>query len=297
VAGDVAVQGGDLHVMGAVEGSAVAYEGDVVVHPGGSVTGDVVAVRGRVRLEGGSVGGAIRSVRGSLEPAPPVVAPTAAATMRGQLGLVVGWFAILVVMGVGVLVFASGPLEGVVERLERGFGAALLAGLAAQLALLPALLLLIVALAITIIGALLIPFAVVGYVIAATGLMTLGFLAVARIIGGALTGARGARLTERGSALRGLVLGIAVFVLLWLVAALLSPAPLAATVVRAIAFALTWVAATAGFGAALLSRAGTRRTIGRPPTEPEPAEEELSWQTPTPIGGVVAARRPTSPVS
>ena len=295
VAGDVAVLGGPLDVHGTIDGSAVVYGGDVVVYPGGSVGGDAVAVLGRVRLAGGAVGGEIRSVRGSLEPAAAAARPSALATVRGQLGLVAGWFAVLALMGVGVLVFAGGPLEGVVERLERGFGAALLAGIVGQVALAPALLLLVVALAITIIGALLVPFAVVGYVIAAAGLMTLGFLAVARVIGGAIGfGRRASQLTERGAALRGLVLGIAALIAVWLVAALLAPLPTAAVISRGIAFAVTWVAVTAGFGAALLSRAGTRRAPGPSTREPLPVEEELSWQTPTPISGVVAARRPTS---
>ena len=294
VEGDVAVVGGTLDVHGAIEGSAVAYGGDVVVHPGGSIGGDAVAVLGRVRLAGGTVGGEIRAVRGTLD-AVAAGERSAAATMTGQLGLVVGWFAVLAIMGVGVLVFAGGPLDGVVERLERGFGAALVAGLVGQLALVPVLLLGVVALGITILGILLIPFAIVGYVIAAAGLMTLGFLAVARVIGGAIGGGRLAgRLTARGAALRALVVGIAVLVAAWLLEAVLSPLPTVAGVVRAIAFAVTWVAVTAGFGAALLSRAGTRRAGGPTAPAPEPLEEEISWSTPTPIGGVKAARRPTS---
>jgi hypothetical protein len=102
-------------------------------------------------------------------------------------------------------------------------------------------------------------------------------------------------LSDRGEALRALVTGIVAFLVVWVVAALLTPAPLAATAVRALAFALTWVAVTAGFGAALLSRAGTRRSVGVPEVVPEP-EEEISWQTPTPMGGVPAARRPTTGV-
>lgn len=295
VRGDVAITRGTLEVRGVVTGSAVAYGGDVVVHPGGRVGGDAVAVLGRVRLEGGHVDGEMRAVRGSLATAPAAApAPSATAMMRSELGLVLGWLTVLVIIGVGVLVFASGPLEGVVETLERGFGRSLLVGMLAELALIPALLLGIVALAITIVGLLLIPFGVVAFVLGAAGLMMLGFLAVARVTGGALMRrATAARLSERGSMLRALVGGIAVFLGLWLVAALLVPVPVAATVVRAVAFALTWVAVTAGFGAAVLSRGGTRRAADVRP-EPEPEPDDLSWQTPTPIGGVVAARRPTT---
>ena len=296
VEGDVAVSQGTLDVYGTIAGNAVSYGGDIVVHEGGEVTGDAIAVLGRVRLDGGSVGGEMRSVRGSLAVPATAPVPTAGPSLRDQLGLVAGWFAVLALMGVGVLVFAGGPLEGVVERLERGLGASLLAGIAGQLALVPVLLLLIVALAITVIGVLLIPFAIVGYVIAAAGLMTLGFLAVARIIGGALTGRRSrARLSPRGAALRGILVGIVVVTLLWLAAVLFGALPGMAPVARGVAFALTWVVVTAGFGAAILSRAGTRRQV-EAHDEPGAIQEEISWQTPTPIGGVAAARRPTSAV-
>ncbi|HEY0970848.1 MAG TPA: hypothetical protein VGE02_07760 [Gemmatimonadales bacterium] len=298
VSGDVVVVGGTLDVHGTIEGDAAAYGGDVVIHPGGTVAGDAVAVLGRVRLDGGTVGGETRSIRGSLEPA-PLVASRPTATVGDRLGLVGGWLVVLIVMGVGVLLFASGPLAGVTETLQRGFVRALLVGIAGQLALLPGLLITIVALAATLIGILLIPFAVVAYALAAAGLMMLGFLAVARMTGSALTRDDAAPPpgSRRGAGLRALLVGTLVFVTLWVLAALLTPMPLAGPVMRAVAFALTWVAVTAGFGAAILSRAGTRRA--RPPAQaagPAPVED-LSWQTPTPIGGVTAARRPASTTS
>jgi len=291
--GSVGARGGTLDIHGVVLGDAVAYDGDVVLHPGSTVTGDAVAVLGRVRLLGGVVGGEARSVRGSLIPPPGSEPPP---TVKGRLGLVLGWFTLLVVIGVGVLVFANRPLIGVVEALHKGFLRSFLIGVAGQLASVPALLLLIVGLAVTVIGILLIPFAIVAFVLAAAGLSMLGFLGAAQVVGGALSGdAHAGALSERGWALRSLFVGIAAFMVVWLLAALATPYPLAAAVLRALALTLTWVALTAGFGATLQSRAGTLRT----PTvreEPEP-EEELSWQTPTPIGGVVAARRPTTPAS
>lgn len=295
VTGLVAVLRGNLDVHGTIDGDAVAYGGDVVIHPGGAVAGDAIAVLGRVRLEGGTVGGEVRAVRGSIEPA-PVAAAGDVVSVRDQLGLVGGWLTVLLLMGIGVLLFASGPLAGVTDTLQRGFGRALLAGIAGQLALLPVLILGIVALAATIVGILLIPFAVVAYALAAVGLMMLGFLAVARMTGGALTRRARPGRTERGALLRALVFGILAFMAAWIVAALLAPLPLAATVARTIAFALSWVAVSAGFGAAILSRAGTRRPADEAAAPAVEPEEELSWQTPTPIGGVLAARRPTSSV-
>jgi hypothetical protein len=49
---------------------------------------------------------------------------------------------------------------------------------------------------------------------------------------------------------------------------------------------------TLGLGAAILSRAGTHRRVAAG-TRPV---ELASWQTPTPLTGVVAARRPTAAV-
>ncbi len=295
VTGPVASRGGALDVFGVVNGDAVAYEGDVILHPGSTVTGDAIAVLGRVQLLGGAVGGEVRSVRGALA---PIVSSQAAAatprdTVRDRLGLVVGWLTVLILMGVGVLVFASGPLEGVVEALHGGFARSLVFGVAGQLAVLPAVLLVVIALAVTVIGILLIPFAIVAIALATAGLMMLGFLAVTSVTGSAITGGESRRrLSDRGAALRALFVGIIVFIAVWLIAALFTPVPAAAAVARGIAFVLTWVAVTVGFGAALRSRAGTRRP--KPPQVEQEPDDEISWLTPTPIGGVAAVRRPTS---
>jgi hypothetical protein len=66
--------------------------------------------------------------------------------------------------------------------------------------------------------------------------------------------------------------------------------------VRFVALVVTWVAATVGFGAAIASRAGTRTEAPTPAAAAQPVrapEDPLPWATPTPVGGVVAARRPT----
>jgi hypothetical protein len=63
-----------------------------------------------------------------------------------------------------------------------------------------------------------------------------------------------------------------------------------ATVFRAAALAATWAAMTLGLGAAILSRAGTHRRVAGAAR----AVELAAWQTPTPVAGVVAARRTAS---
>ena len=285
---------GPVVVAGRVEGPVVSLAGDVTVSRGGVVTGDAVAVGGRVHAEG-EVGGEMRAM--SSVPNRPA-ATTAAADLRSPIQrtydamrLVAGTFGVLLVIAVGVLLFAGRNLDEVVATLELRFGRAFWVGLLGQLLILPALVVLLVALAVSVIGILLIPFAVVAYAIAVAGTVTLGFLAVARLVGGALRPSV-ADTTPRARALAGLAMGLAVFFARWMIAAALVWTPMAATVVRAAALATTWAAMTLGLGAAILSRAGTHRRVaaGARPVE------LASWQTPTPLNGVVAARRPTAVV-
>jgi hypothetical protein len=289
--GTMAVARGDLAVRGRVTGNAIALHGDVIVYPGGSVGGNAVAVDGRVRTAGGVVDGDVRSIRGITG---SILARTAGSgdaggpvSTWGAMKQVLGWFAILVAIGIGVLLFAERNLDIVVRNLDSHFARSFWTGLLAQAAALPALLVILVALAVSVIGILLIPFAVVLYIIALAGLLTLGFLAVARFTGRAFF--RGAR-DSRAVHLRSLFVGLIVYLGLWFVAAAFVWNPVAGSVLRAIAVAGSWVGVTVGLGATILSRAGTRREgerVGAPRVV-----DDLSWQTPTPVTGVVAARRP-----
>lgn len=297
VAGAVAVRGGDLEVLGTIEGDAVAIDGDVIVRAGGRVAGDVLAVHGQARVEG-SVTGAILRLEGNLAPAAVASAPAspAAAGPWRTIGITLGTLGILLMLGLGVLVFSSSALDSVIEVTQGQLSRSFLIGLAGELALLPVLLLLCVALALTILGILLIPFAIVVYALAVAGAMTLGFLAVAVVIGGAIARRRGSRpLTARATSLRALMLGVFALFLLWVVAAAVAWSPLASAIVRLVALGVTWVAVTTGFGAVILSRVGSRRAAVRA-ASPLPLDE-ISWQTPTPVSGVAAARRPTPVVS
>ena len=283
---------GPIEVAGRVNGSVVSLAGDVTIRAGGLVTGDAVAVGGRVIPDGGVVEGEMRSMSAlpTLFPAgaPALPARTPLQQTLDGARMVAATFGVLLVIAIGVLLFADTNLDEVVATLERRFARAFWVGLLGQLLVLPLLVVLVVALALTLIGILLIPFAIVAYGIAVAGLVTLGFLAVARLVGGSANRASDA--TPRARTLTALAVGLAIFFALWMVAALLAWAPLAATVVRAAALAMTWAAVTIGLGAAILSRAGTHRRIAAG-TRPV---ELASWQTPTPLTGVVAARRPTA---
>jgi hypothetical protein len=126
--------------------------------------------------------------------------------------------------------------------------------------------------------------------------MTLGFLGVAVVVGGAIARRRNSRpLTARASSLRALMIGVFTIFALWLIAAAVAWSPLAAAIVRLVALATTWVAVTVGFGAVILSRISSRRAAAA--QSPVVPLDEMTWQTPTPVSGVAAARRPTPVVS
>jgi hypothetical protein len=289
----VGVSDGTLDVYGKIDGSAIAIQGDVRVHPGAEIDGDAVAIGGRVIVDGGTIHGEIRSLNSMIGDASPRERKAASPPMSTgrRLGVVAAWLIMLVVIGVGAMIFAERNFDGVVLTLERGFGVSFLVGFAGELALLPLLVVLIVALAASVIGILLIPFAILGYVLGAAGLLTLGFLAVARIAGTLVVSGRGAT-APRGTALRAMVAGVVGFALLWAIAAAMRSVPVAGALVRFLSVLITWVAITAGLGAAILSRGGThsapRRRGSGQPDDSDPA----SWQTPTPVAGVAAARRP-----
>lgn len=303
VAGPIAVIG-TLSVAGTVTGDVFAFGGDIVVLPTGHITGSVLALNGRALLQGGAVDGDVRAIGGLLG---PVVAAAAPATASNNLLLTLGWAAVALLVGIGVLVFGGQTLDAVGDVVDRQFGKSFLVGIAATLGFAPALALLVIGLALTILGILLIPFAIVAFILAGIGLVSLGFLSAVRVTGHSLIRSEKSRaLSPRGASLRSLILGIAFFLGLWLIAAALTPFASAAAVARLIAFAITWAAATVGLGATIISRAGTR-TANRPLIAADaPAQVPIDhaaafadaipdWQTPTPITGVAAARRRSVP--
>lgn len=288
--GPVGVDHGNADISGRINGDVIAMHGDVVVHRGAEVTGDATSIGGRVLLDGGRVDGEMRSLSDATVNRTASSSARQSLTTWQSIKLVIGWFSMLFVIGIGVLVFAENNLDGVVMALERNVTRAFWYGVLGQVAVLPALLLLVVGLLLTILGALLIPFAIVAYVIALAGVVTLGFLAAARLAGASIaTDPKTA--SARGSHLRALLAGLVLYMALWLVASLFAWSPLIGALVRGVAMAATWVPMTAGFGAAIVSRAGTQRFGATLPLR-RSTPDDLSWQTPTPVTGVAASRRP-----
>jgi hypothetical protein len=292
-ASGVAVARGNLVVRGRVVGDALVLHGDIIVYPGGVITGTAVAVDGRVHPSGGIIEGDVRSIRGItgsiLARAAGRAASTQPVTTLAAIKMVLGWFAVLFMIGVGILLFAERNLDGVVLALEKDFSRSFWTGVLVQLAAIPALLVSLLALCVTIIGILLIPFAIVAYVIGLAGLVTLGFIAVARFTGRAVV----SKADSRRAHLQALFAGVALYLGWWLLAAVFVSNPMIGSILRAVALATSWVGLTFGLGATILTRAGTRKKAEPAAARPS---DEFSWQTPTPVTGVAAARRPVTTV-
>jgi hypothetical protein len=292
ISGDLVVFRGDAEVHGTVEGDVVSLFGNVIAHPGSRVTGDAVAIGGRARLEGGTVDGEIRSITGNIfAPATPARTAPASSTSR-NIALSVGWFLFLGLLGGFLALFAREKLERIAETVRDDFTRAFTVGLLGELAIIPAIVLSVIALAITVIGLLLIPFAVVALCLATAGALALGFLAVSFLAGETFQRRGPLASANSGRALRAVLLGLSFYLGLWLLAAVFTWAGFLGGILKLVSAALTWVAVTVGFGATILSRGGTR-VPGAAPLAPPIPEDEVSWQTPTPVSGVAAARRPT----
>ncbi|NUO65132.1 MAG: hypothetical protein HOQ12_03580 [Gemmatimonadaceae bacterium] len=283
---------GDLDVFGTVNGDAISLDGDVVVHRGAHITGNALAVGGTVRLDGGTVDGEMRSLEEAVVPSATVAASRSGfLSILGELQRVMGWLVVMVLLGFASMVFAEDRLRVVAATIEARFGKSLLWGLIAEVSLIPALVLAAVLLAVTIIGLVLIPVALPAIVVLTALLSILGFLAVSRVAGQALT-RRAPSVSVRGAELRSMLAGLIFFFGLWAAAAVLSWVPVLGALLHALAFVVTWAAATVGLGAAIVSRGGggaREAAVAAPSATPD-----IGWQTPTPISGIAAARRPTS---
>ena len=202
---------------------------------------------------------------------------------------VAGIFGIGLVIGLIVLTTAEDSLTAVAKAAARDIGGSFWVGLLWQALAVPLLTVLVLACILTIIGILAIPIVVLAWSLAYAGAFTLGLLAVALVIGRALAGRGNAG--SRAAALRGMVVGLFALSLVWFGASLLASIPVVGILSRLIALAFTWAVATVGLGAVVTSRGGIAK-IRIDTTMTEVAVPV--WQTPTPVQGVVAARRPVT---
>jgi len=185
--------------------------------------------------------------------------------VAGDITGLLAAFVAMCSLGFGLVFFAPRQLEVVADTVHDSFGRSFFAGLLAQPLIIPVFGLLMLGLALTLVGILVIPFAAVAFA-AVTVLGVLGgYLAVARSIGEAYLRRR----MSLGHAVGGwlsyryVVYGLVALFTIWLPATLVGWAPVAGQIFTVSAILISWIVATAGFGATILSRAGIRGTFTR----------------------------------
>lgn len=254
--GSVLVFRGNLDVYGNVDGAATAVLGDVIVHAGGRVRGGAVALGGHVRNQGGSILGVIKEV-GTTHNRSTVSFGGRPRSTLGSLVSAFLWLVVLLLVGTFVLFFMRDYFKRAVEVVTNETGRSLFTGVVAGFATVPAVVALCIALAITIVGIFLIPIGVGAFLIAASGIAILGFLAVAHVAGTAIS-RKSKSETPAGEELQYLFTGILAFSALWIIAAAFTWFPVLGSLLRMLAFSVTFVAVATGFGAVILSWWRTR---------------------------------------
>jgi hypothetical protein len=296
IEGPVLVVDGNADVYGHLQGNLVTVKGDVIMHPGGLVSGDVLTLGGQLRDEGGEVGGEVRTLKSTNvltqmnRAEAPALSPFQSVLRR--VAGVLGVFLTLAVLGFGLVMFGRQNLEIVSDTVSHSFGRAFVTGLLGQILLLPTFGMLVVGLILSVAGILLLPFAVAVFAMLAVIGVVGGYLAVAHAMGETYTRRRMALGVVIGSpnSYRYVLVGLLALASVWAAWALFGWVPVAGSIIWGAAFFVTWLLGTAGFGAALLSRAGIKESFAGRLLPPEALTDEYLWATPQ--FGVPAGRRP-----
>jgi hypothetical protein len=286
--GHVVVLKGNAEIHGALEGNLVTLDGDVVIHPGARVLGDVLAINGRVRDPDGGITGTWSELAASEAATPP---PPVLARIGSRAAGLAGVFLTFLVLGFGLVTFGRPNLEIVSDTLAHSPGRSFIAGLMGQILLLPTFGMLVVGLVLTVAGALLVPFAAAVYVVLAIIAVLGGMLAVAHAMGETITRRRMARgVAVSPNAYRYVLTGLVAVAAVWIAWVTIGWVPVAGALTFLLAVLATWVVATLGFGAALLSRGGIREEFSGRLLPAAMMTDEYLWATPQ--LGVPAVKRP-----
>jgi hypothetical protein len=202
----------------------------------------------------------------AAEAAEVAEAPGIGDVFGGALALIAALVG-LTFMGFGMLFFAPKQLETVADTVWNRFWRSFLAGAFAQPLILPVFAMMIVGLALTVVGILVIPFAIAAFVVALALAVAGGYIAVARTVGEIYVRRKASRGgAEAGTwvSLRYIAYGLTALLAIWLPVVLFGWIPVVGTIATVTAVLITWILATAGFGATILSRGGMRGTIMRP---------------------------------
>ena len=286
--GNLLVIHGDADLFGKVTGNVVALDGDVIVHSGALVTGDAVAIGGRIRDRGGVVQGEQRALGAApletVKPGPLKAALTQLAGLGGVL-------ATLGLLGFGMVLFARPNLEVISDTVSHSVFRAFLTGLLAQVLVIPTFGMLLTGLVLSVVGILLVPFVMIVVPLIFVAAVVGGFLGVTHAMGETHTRRRmAAGVVVGANSYRYLTIGLTGVAAVWLAWILFGWVPVAGSLMFAAAFLATWILATIGFGACLLSRAGIKPTFAGRYVPPEALTDEYLWATPQ--FGVTAVKRP-----
>lgn len=276
IEGSLLLLKGNAAIRGRVTGNIVSFDGNVRLFPEAQVDGDVIAVNGTVTGARTLVRGDVRVITSAraVPPIPPLpqrMRPTGERlSVVSEIGrnsaTFLGTLVALACIGFGLTFFAPKQLDVIAARVAENPGRSFLAGLFAQPLILPVTAMLVVGLAISIVGIVLVPFAIIALALAVVASAVVGYLAVARNVGGRYLRQKSA---NHGTAVtitpyRALVRGLAFMLGVWLPAVLLGWVPVAGTAVLVTAIVFTWMMATAGFGAVITTRAGTGESLFGP---------------------------------
>jgi hypothetical protein len=272
----------DGMVAGTITGNLFVADGSLIIAPSAVIEGDVITLDATIENLGGTIVGEIRDLEAAISPimvAPRPIriidtgsrGPAFLSNIGRGVGTIMQTFAVFLIFGlIGAVAvyFFRNNLEAVSDTVSYSFGRSFFTGLAAQILFLPVLLVL----AVLVLTWIVIPVYVVGSILA----VVLGYLAVAHAAGENLTRKRyaswAARM-RRSNSYYYVLSGLAVLLGFFAVAGVaeMGGALLAWAygLLIATAWILSWVASTAGLGASLLSRGGTRRSYARPRQVPE----------------------------
>jgi hypothetical protein len=292
--GDILVLNGDADLYGRLAGNLVTVDGDITLHPGAFVSGSLLAFGGEVHQAGGQVTGEI-STLGTLVPvdlegtAPAAASPLLLA-LRNVAGLA-GIFLTLLGIGFGLVLFGKPNLEIISDTVTHTFGRSLAVGVLAQVLVLPTFGVLILGLILSVVGILLIPFAVIAAALLVAVAVLAGFLGVTHALGEKYTRRRLAQgMFGSPTSYRHVVTGLIGMIVLWGGWAAFGWVPVLGWIAFSAAAVVTWFLLTVGIGAALLSRLGLAGHFAGRFIPPETLTDEYLWATPQ--FGVPAARRP-----
>lgn len=312
---DIVVVGGDLRVEGTVTGDAVVVGGQLILEPSGTIEGDATVTGGSILENGGQIRGEMRTLEGAgdeLSGAAGAMAAGEAARAQARAEMEVrdresrdwehrrggwfrpirdGFFGLVSTFAFGLLLAGAGAvlvfygrqyLDTVSDTIRANTLRAGAVGLAATFLVIPAFVVLVVALAVSIIG---IPFLLIAvplYPLAIAAACGMGLLGAAHAIGERTSEQRSTSFDFRyRNSYSYLFTGLGMLLMPLLAASLIKMTGFLAflgVILQVLTWVVIWAATMVGFGAVILSRAGTQRTFARSPLDmhldPEPYDTE-----------------------